>query len=77
MTMNFTSQELSSKYNRFAGWYDLVEGVPDLLGVRRLRNDCCAKHQERFWKSLSEQARTCGFVPKAAELSPSMSVRKC
>lgn len=37
MTINFTSQELSSKYNRFARWYDLVEGVPDLLGVRRLR----------------------------------------
>jgi ubiquinone/menaquinone biosynthesis C-methylase UbiE len=35
--MKFTSQELSRKYNRFAPWYDLVEGVPDLLGVRRLR----------------------------------------
>ena len=35
--MNFTSQELARKYNRFARWYDLVEGVPDLLGVRRLR----------------------------------------
>ncbi|MDP2601806.1 MAG: methyltransferase domain-containing protein [Deltaproteobacteria bacterium] len=35
--MNFTSRELARKYNRFARWYDLVEGVPDLLGVRRLR----------------------------------------
>jgi len=35
--MKFTSQELARKYNRFARWYDWVEGVPDLLGVRRLR----------------------------------------
>lgn len=35
--MKFTSQELASKYDRFAPWYDWVEGVPDLLGVAKLR----------------------------------------
>ena len=35
--MHFTSREISEKYDRFARWYDLVEGVPDLLGVRILR----------------------------------------
>jgi ubiquinone/menaquinone biosynthesis C-methylase UbiE len=37
MSVKFTSQELSQKYDRFAQWYDLVERVPDLLGVRKLR----------------------------------------
>ena len=37
MAVQLTSQEISQKYNRFARWYDLVEGIPDLLGVRRLR----------------------------------------
>jgi ubiquinone/menaquinone biosynthesis C-methylase UbiE len=37
MAVRFTSQEIAAKYNRFARWYDLVEGVPDLLGVRKLR----------------------------------------
>jgi ubiquinone/menaquinone biosynthesis C-methylase UbiE len=37
MAVNFTSQEISRKYDGFARWYDWVEGVPDLLGVRRLR----------------------------------------
>ena len=37
MPVNFTSRELSKKYDRFARWYDFVEGVPDLLGVRKLR----------------------------------------
>jgi ubiquinone/menaquinone biosynthesis C-methylase UbiE len=37
MAVNVTSQEISRKYDRFARWYDWVEGVPDVLGVRRLR----------------------------------------
>ena len=35
--MEFASRELSAKYDRFALWYDYVEGVLDFLGVRRLR----------------------------------------
>ncbi len=37
MPVNFTSRELSEKYDRFAPWYDWVEGILDLLGVSRLR----------------------------------------
>lgn len=35
--MQLTTREISEKYDRFAHWYDLVEGIPDLLGVSRLR----------------------------------------
>ena len=35
--VHFTSREISEKYDRFARWYDLVEGIPDVLGVRKLR----------------------------------------
>jgi ubiquinone/menaquinone biosynthesis C-methylase UbiE len=37
MPVQLTSQEISEKYDRFARWYDLVEGIPDVLGVRKLR----------------------------------------
>ena len=37
MAVQLTSQEISQKYNRFSRWYDLVEGIPDLLGLRKLR----------------------------------------
>jgi hypothetical protein len=37
MAAKFTSQEISEKYNRFARWYDWVEGIPDVLGLSRLR----------------------------------------
>jgi ubiquinone/menaquinone biosynthesis C-methylase UbiE len=35
--VKFTVREISEKYDRFARWYDWVEGVPDLLGVSKLR----------------------------------------
>src|SRR5688572_4810178 len=37
MTAKLASPELARKYDRFAPWYDWVEGIPDLLGVRKLR----------------------------------------
>jgi ubiquinone/menaquinone biosynthesis C-methylase UbiE len=37
MTVQLTSQEIARKYDRFALWYDFIEGIPDLLGVRKLR----------------------------------------
>ena len=29
--------EIRQKYDNFARWYDWVEGIPELLGVRKLR----------------------------------------
>lgn len=37
MAIKLTTREISEKYNRFARWYDWVEGAPDLLGLRTLR----------------------------------------
>ena len=37
MAIHLTLNEISEKYDQFARWYDLIEGIPDLLGVRRLR----------------------------------------
>jgi ubiquinone/menaquinone biosynthesis C-methylase UbiE len=37
MAVYLTSRDISEKYDRFARWYDWVEGVPDILGVSRLR----------------------------------------
>jgi len=43
MSVKLTSQELAKKYDRFAHWYDWVEGIPDLLGVRKLRRQIIAR----------------------------------
>lgn len=37
MAIELTSKDIARKYERFAQWYDFVEGIPDVLGVRKLR----------------------------------------
>ena len=34
---HLSQREISQRYDRFARWYDWVEGIPELLGVNRLR----------------------------------------
>ena len=35
--VEFASRDLAAKYDRFARWYDCVEGILDFLGVGKLR----------------------------------------
>jgi ubiquinone/menaquinone biosynthesis C-methylase UbiE len=35
--MTLSSREISAKYDQFAPWYDWLEGIPNLLGLSRLR----------------------------------------
>lgn len=37
MAVEFASREISAKYDRFARWYDWLEGVLNLFGLSRLR----------------------------------------
>lgn len=43
MAVEFRSREISEKYDRFARWYDWLEGIPDLLGMRRLRRSLLSR----------------------------------
>ena len=45
MTVDFTSREISQKYNRFARWYDWLEAIPNLLGLSRLRRSLLRRAQ--------------------------------
>ena len=66
--MNFTSQELSSKYNRFARWYDLVEGVPDLLGVRRLRQRLLRQPSGKVLEVAVGTGKNLRFYPQGCRI---------
>jgi hypothetical protein len=35
MALELTTREIAEKYNRFARWYDWVEGISDSLGVSK------------------------------------------
>jgi ubiquinone/menaquinone biosynthesis C-methylase UbiE len=43
MSVEFNSRDLSTKYDRFALWYDWVEGVLGFLGVSNLRQEVFSK----------------------------------
>lgn len=64
-----TSREISQKYNRFARWYDLVEGVPDFLGIRKLRKRLLRRASGRVLevavgtgKNLPHYPRSCRVI---------------
>jgi hypothetical protein len=63
MAVKFTSQEISRKYDRFARWYDWLEGVPDVLGVSRLRHKgtsyffCSKSCKEKFDRNPEQYAK--------------------
>ena len=77
MAVEFASREISEKYDRFTRWYDLVEGVPDLLGVKRFRRRLLAGASGRVLevavgtgKNLTYYSRNCRII--ALDLSDGM-----
>ena len=71
------TRELSAKYDRFARWYDYVEGVLDFLGVKRLRRRVLSKASGKVLevavgtgKNLPYYPRDCRII--ALDLSSKM-----
>jgi len=69
VAVTLTSREISEKYNRFARWYDWVEGVPDLLGLDRMRRELLRKASGRVLevavgtgKNLRYYSEDCGII---------------
>jgi ubiquinone/menaquinone biosynthesis C-methylase UbiE len=70
-------EEIRQKYNQFASWYDLVEGLPELLGVRVLRRQLLQRAAGRVLevavgsgKNLRHYSTFCQLT--AVDLSPAM-----
>lgn len=75
--MEFSSQELARKYDRFARWYDWVEGVPEVLGLRRLRRRLLRQASGRVLEVAVGTGKNLRFYPKgcritALDVSPEM-----
>jgi len=77
MTDKFTSREISAKYDRFARWYDWLEGIPNLLGLSRLRRTLLRRASGKVLevavgtgKNLSYYPRDCRII--AVDLSKAM-----
>lgn len=69
MAVNFTSQEISRKYDRFARWYDRVEGIPDLLGVSRLRRRLLKRASGKVLEVAVGSGRNLPFYPSDCQIT--------
>jgi ubiquinone/menaquinone biosynthesis C-methylase UbiE len=77
MPLQFTCQEISRKYDRFARWYDWIEGLPDLLGVSKLRQRLLRRGSGCFLEIAVGTGKNLKFYPRgsriiALDLSPEM-----
>ena len=61
-------QELAEKYNRFARWYDLVEGIPDLLGIRKLRRRLLGRVSGTVLEVAVGTGKNLSFYPHASRV---------
>jgi ubiquinone/menaquinone biosynthesis C-methylase UbiE len=69
MAVKFTSQEISRNYDRFARWYDWVEGIPDLLGVSRLRRKLLKRASGKVLEIAVGTGKNLKFYPSDCRIT--------
>jgi ubiquinone/menaquinone biosynthesis C-methylase UbiE len=63
-----TPQEISQKYDRFAHWYDVVEGVPDVLGIRKLRQRVLRQASGRVLEVAVGTGKNLRYYPRGCRI---------
>ena len=66
--MALTSRDISEKYDRFARWYDWVEGVPEILGVRSLRRGLLQQASGRILEVAVGTGKNLSYYPRACRI---------
>ena len=64
--MQLTAKEISEKYDTFARWYDAVEGIPELLGVRKLRRRLLSHAAGQVLEIAAGTRKNLLYYPRAA-----------
>jgi ubiquinone/menaquinone biosynthesis C-methylase UbiE len=70
-------EEIRQKYEKFARWYDLMDGIPEILGVRRLRHRLLQRASGKVLEIAVGTGRNRRFYPRtckitAVDFSPAM-----
>ncbi len=69
MATELTTKEISEKYNRFARWYDWVEGVPEILGVSTLRRRLLQRASGRVLEVAVGTGKNLRHYPASCRIS--------
>ncbi|MGH7371639.1 MAG: class I SAM-dependent methyltransferase, partial [Candidatus Methylomirabilales bacterium] len=72
-----TKQEILQKYDAFARWYDLAELLPEVLGLRSLRQRLLGRASGAVLEVAVGTGRNLPYYPRscqltAVDLSPAM-----
>jgi ubiquinone/menaquinone biosynthesis C-methylase UbiE len=63
-----TKDQIKSKYDDFARWYDMVEALPEFFGVRSLRRRLASKVQGRTLEVAAGSGKNMRLLPDDTDL---------
>jgi ubiquinone/menaquinone biosynthesis C-methylase UbiE len=63
-----TKEQIKSKYNDFARWYDLVEALPEFFGVRALRRGLAERVTGRTLEVAAGSGKNLRLLPENIDL---------
>lgn len=69
MSVHLTAREISRGYDRFAPWYDLVEGIPDFLGVRTLRRQLMGRGSGAIIEVAAGTGKNLPYYPAGSKVT--------
>jgi ubiquinone/menaquinone biosynthesis C-methylase UbiE len=69
MAIELTTKEIAEKYDRFARWFDWVEGIPNILGVRRLRRRLLQRASGRVLEVAVGTGMNLRYYPATCRIS--------
>jgi ubiquinone/menaquinone biosynthesis C-methylase UbiE len=64
-----TGAEIRHKYDGFARWYDLAEGLTELLGIRRLRRELLRRASGRILEVAAGTGKNLSWYPRARRIT--------
>lgn len=70
MSVAFSSGEIAAKYDRAARWYDWLESVLDLLGLRRLRRDLIQRASGKVLEVAVGTGKNLAYYPPGCRIIP-------
>ncbi len=63
-----TKGQIRQTYNRIARWYDLMEGIPEILGVRRLRRELLQRASGKVLEVAAGTGKNFRYYPRASSI---------
>lgn len=61
--------EIRRKYEKFARWYDLMDGIPEVLGVKRLRRRLLQRASGKVLEIAAGTGRNLRYYPTACQIT--------